>query len=74
MLENPKILKLVVLVDSLYLEIGEGSRVETFTGRRKIPDIHCVKASASDSLYFGRYDSSKLGFQLLPGFSLKQVT
>ena len=31
-LKNPKILKLVVLVDSLYLEIGEGSGAETFTG------------------------------------------
>ena len=32
-LKNPKILKLIVLVDSLYLEIGEGSSAETFTGR-----------------------------------------
>ena len=32
-LKNPKILKLIVLVDSLYLEIGEGSDAETFTGR-----------------------------------------
>ena len=32
-LKNPKILKLIVLVDSLYLEIGEGSCAETFTGR-----------------------------------------
>ena len=30
-LKNPKILKLIVLVDSLYLKIGEGSGVETFT-------------------------------------------
>ena len=30
-LKNPKILKLVVLVDSLYLEIGEGSGAKTFT-------------------------------------------
>ena len=33
-LKNPKILKLIVLVDSLYLEIGEGSGAKTFTGRR----------------------------------------
>ena len=32
MLENPKILKLVVLVDLLYIEIGEASRDEMFTG------------------------------------------
>ena len=37
MLENPKILKLVVLVLSLYLEIGEGARNETFTGQKQIP-------------------------------------
>ena len=30
MLENPKILKLVVLVDSLYLEIREGSGAKNF--------------------------------------------
>ena len=34
MFENPKILKLVVLVHSLYLDVGEGSGYETFTGRR----------------------------------------
>ena len=34
MLENPKILKLVVLVHSLYLEIGEGLVAENFTGQR----------------------------------------
>ena len=33
MLKNPKILKLVVLVDSLYIDIGEGSRVENFTNQ-----------------------------------------
>ena len=33
-LKNPKILKHVVLVDSLYLEIGEGSGAKTFTGQR----------------------------------------
>ena len=33
MLENPKILKLVVLVNSLYLEIGEGSEAKKFTGQ-----------------------------------------
>ena len=33
MLENPEILKLVVLVDSLYLDIGEVSGGETFTER-----------------------------------------
>ena len=32
-LKNPKILKLIVLVDSLYLEVGEGSGAETFIGR-----------------------------------------
>ena len=32
-LKNPKILKLIVLVDSLYRKIGEGSGDETFTGR-----------------------------------------
>ena len=30
-LKNPKILKLIVLVDSLYREIGEGLGPETFT-------------------------------------------
>ena len=30
-LKNPKILKLVVLVHSLYLEIEEGSRAKIFT-------------------------------------------
>ena len=34
MLKNPKIIKLVVLVDSLYLDIGEGSGAETIKGRR----------------------------------------
>ena len=33
-LKNPKILKLVVLVHSLYLAIGEGSGAENFIGRR----------------------------------------
>ena len=31
-LKNPKIWKLIVLVDSLYLEIGEGSGAKNFTG------------------------------------------
>ena len=31
-LKNPKILKLVVLVHSLYLDIKEGSRAEIFIG------------------------------------------
>ena len=31
-LKNPKILKLIGLVDSLYLTIGEGSGDETFIG------------------------------------------
>ena len=70
----PKILKLVVLVDSLYLEIREGSGAEMFTGQIKIPDISCVNVSASYFLYSGRYDSSKLGFQSLPGFIPKQDT
>ena len=30
-LKNPKILKLIVLVDSLYLYIGEGSGAKNFT-------------------------------------------
>ena len=33
-LKNPKIQKLIVLVDSLYLKIGEGLGAETFTGGR----------------------------------------
>ena len=70
MLENPKILRLVVWVDSLYFDIGEGSGAETFTGLRSILDIHCVKVSVSDSLYSRRYDSSNLGLV----FSLKQGT
>ena len=74
MLENLKILKLVVLVDSLYLDIGEVSRDKDFTIQVQIPDVQCVKVSSSDSLYSGIYDSSKLGFQPLPGFSLKHVT
>ena len=74
MLKNPKILKLVVLVHSLYIDIGEGSEAKMFTVQIKIHDEHCVKFSASYSLYSTRYDSSKLGFQPLPGFSLKQVT
>ena len=32
-LKNPKILKLIVLVDSLYLDIGEGSGAKTFKDR-----------------------------------------
>ena len=74
MLENPKILKLVVLVHLLYLEIGEGSEVEMFTGWIKFCSELFLNISASYSLYSRRYDSSKLGFQPLSGFSLKQVT
>ena len=37
MLENPKILKLVVLVDSLYLEIGEGSEPKLSHAEDKFP-------------------------------------
>ena len=33
-LKNPKILKMVVLVDLLYLDIGEGSGAKTFIGQR----------------------------------------
>ena len=66
MLENPKILKLVVLVDSLYLDIGEISGAETFTGQILIPDVHHVKFSASYFPYSRIYDSSKIGFQPLP--------
>ena len=33
-LKIPKILKLIVLVDFLYLEIGEESSADTFTSRR----------------------------------------
>ena len=32
-LKNPKILKLIVLVDSLYRDIGDGSGAKTFTGQ-----------------------------------------
>ena len=34
MLKSPKKIKLVVLVDSLYLDIGLGSGAETIKGRR----------------------------------------
>ena len=50
MLENPRRLKLVMLVLLLYLEIGEGSRAEMFTGRRLNLDVPCVKNLASYSL------------------------
>ena len=32
-LKNPKILKLIVLVDSLYLDVGEVSCAKNFTGQ-----------------------------------------
>ena len=38
-LKNPKILKLIVLVDSLYLQIEEVSGADIFTGRRKNTDV-----------------------------------
>ena len=72
MLENPKILKLVVLVRSIYIDIGEGLGAKIFTGQIEIRALHCVKVSASNSLYFGIYASYKLGFQPLPRFIPKQ--
>ena len=50
MLENFKILKLVVLVDLLYLDIGEGSRDKTFIGQILNIYVPCVKFSSSDLL------------------------
>ena len=73
-LKNPIILKMIVLVDSLYIELGEGSGAETFTGRRNIVDVHSVYVSTSYSLYSRRYDFSKLAFQPLLGFLPKQDT
>ena len=55
------------MVHSLYLEIGEGSEAKIFTGQRKARAEHFVNVSASDSIYYGRYDSSKSGFQYIPG-------
>ena len=46
MLENPKILKLVVLVHSLNFDIGEGSEAKIYIGRREIHALQCVKLSA----------------------------
>ena len=40
MLENPK---MVVLVHSLYLDIGEGLEFEMFIGRGKIRAVHYVQ-------------------------------
>ena len=40
--KNPKILELVVLVHSLYLDIGEGSEAKIFIGQRKVRAEHCV--------------------------------
>ena len=68
MSENPKILKLVFLVHSLYLKIGEVSEAKIFTSQRKIRGEHYIKILASYFLYSMRYDSSKLGFQHLPRF------
>ena len=59
------------MVHSLYLNIGEGSEDEIFTRQIKFRVEHCVKMSAPDSLYSGRYDSSKSGFEPIPGFFLK---
>ena len=59
-LKKPKILKLIVLVDSLYLEIVEGSGAKNFIGQRKHFDVHYVQVLDSHSLYYRRYDSSKL--------------
>ena len=38
--KNPEILKLVVLVDSLYLDIGEGSGAETLQANDKFLVYH----------------------------------
>ena len=73
-LKNPKILKLVVLVHSLYLRIREDWRDKTFTKWIQNPYLYCVQNSASYSLYSRRYDPSKLGFHPLLEFIPKQDT
>ena len=50
MLENPKIQKIVALVHSLYLDIGDGSGAKNFTGQRIYFYVPYVKFSASYSL------------------------
>ena len=54
--------------------MGEGLEAETFIGQREILVVPCVKFSASDSLYFRRYGSSKSRFQPPPEYSHKQMT
>ena len=47
-------MKLIFLVNLLYLDIGEGSEAKICTGQRKSCTKHCVKTSASYSLYSRR--------------------